>query len=71
MPTRGGSNDSLEEEAERLARDVARDTLAAARIGWRIANRVGRIGLQWADDTADKVLRKVERRRPKGRDGAT
>jgi hypothetical protein len=44
-------------EAQSLAKDAARDALAAARIGLRIAERLGRQGLGWAEKTVDRVLR--------------
>jgi hypothetical protein len=44
-------------EVQSLAKDVARDALAAARITLRLAERFGREGLGWAEKTADRVLK--------------
>jgi hypothetical protein len=44
-------------EVQSLAKDVARDALVAARITLRLAERFGREGLDWAEKTADRVLR--------------
>ena len=44
-------------EVQSLAKDVARDALAAARISLRLAERLGREGLDWAEKTADRVLK--------------
>jgi hypothetical protein len=44
-------------EVQSLAKDVARDALAAARITLRLAERFGREGLDWAEKTADRVLK--------------
>ncbi|MCI4347991.1 MAG: hypothetical protein L3J97_05165 [Thermoplasmata archaeon] len=44
-------------EVQALANDVARDALAAARIGLRLAERIGRRGLGWVERTADRVLK--------------
>jgi hypothetical protein len=47
----------IAEEVQSLAKDVARDALAAARISLRLAERFGREGLDWAEKTADRVLK--------------
>jgi hypothetical protein len=44
-------------EVQSLAKNVARDALAAARITLRLAERFGREGLDWAEKTADRVLK--------------
>jgi len=56
---------SVQDEAEQLLRDVARDGVAAARIGWRIANRVGHAGLRMAEHVADEALDELEKHRPR------
>jgi hypothetical protein len=47
----------IAEEVQTLAKDVARDALAAARISLRVAERFGREGLGWVEKTADRVLK--------------
>ncbi len=44
-------------EVQTLAKDVARDALAAARISLRLAERFGRGGLDWVEKAADRVLK--------------
>ena len=55
----------VRDEAEQLVRDVARDTVQAARLGWRIASRVGEAGLRWAERATDRVIKEVDERRPR------
>jgi hypothetical protein len=47
----------ISQEVQALAKDVARDALAAARISLRVAERFGREGLGWVEKTADRVLK--------------
>jgi hypothetical protein len=47
----------IADEVTTLAKDVARDALAAARISLRVAERFGREGLGWVEKTADRVLK--------------
>jgi hypothetical protein len=47
----------LAKEAQTLVKDVARDALAAARIGLRVAEKFGREGLDWVEKTTDRVLK--------------
>jgi hypothetical protein len=44
-------------EVQTLAHDVARDALSAARLSLRLAERFGREGFDWAEKTADRVLK--------------
>jgi hypothetical protein len=44
-------------EVQALAKDVARDALAVARISLRLGERVGRKGLDWVEKTTDRVLK--------------
>ncbi|MGA7862303.1 MAG: hypothetical protein WCB19_10710 [Thermoplasmata archaeon] len=44
-------------EVQSLAKDVARDALAAARISLRLVERLGREGFDWAEKTADRILK--------------
>jgi hypothetical protein len=55
---------SIEAEAEQLVRDMAHDSVHAARIGWRIASRVGTTGLRWAERATDDLLAELEKHRP-------
>lgn len=50
----------LSDEVESLAREVARDSFSAARRTWRLAGRVGRRGLEWAEETAERLLKELE-----------
>lgn len=47
-------------EVRSLAKDVAHDALAAARIGLRLAERAGRKGFDWAERTAGRVLKDLK-----------
>ena len=46
-------------------REIAHDSLDAARTGYRIARRVGRVGLRWMDEAADRALTELDKRRPR------
>jgi hypothetical protein len=67
MPDRASPRSSVQDEAEQLMREVARDSMEAARIGWRIASRVGQASLRWAERATDQVLDEVEKSRSSSR----
>jgi hypothetical protein len=62
MTPRDSPRPAVEDDAEALLRDMARDTVEAARIGWRIAGRVGRVGLRWFERTSMEVLDEMDKR---------
>ncbi len=49
----------ISDDVETFADEVAHDTVAAARVGWRIMSRVGRQGLEWLERTTDRVLKEL------------
>jgi len=55
MPPPTSERRRTRDEAEELAREVTQDAIQAARLGWRIVNRVGRAGLQWAEKMSARV----------------
>jgi hypothetical protein len=63
--SRRGGRTSLESEAEELLREIAHDSVDAARSGYRIARRAGRMGLRWLDEASDRALRELDKRRPR------
>ncbi|HEV2317990.1 MAG TPA: hypothetical protein VGV89_10530 [Thermoplasmata archaeon] len=69
MPART-TEPNARDEAEQLVRDVARDSVQAARIGWRIAARVGEASLRWAERATDQLLEEVDKHRPGKRGGS-
>ena len=60
MSDKPSASRSAVTEAERLADDVGRDLIAAARVGWRLANRVGRAGVRWAEKATERLEEAVE-----------
>lgn len=57
-PPKPGPN--LTAEVQSLAKDVAHDALAAARIGLRLAERAGRKGVALVERTAARVLKDLK-----------
>lgn len=62
MPEPNPPRRRLEDDAEQLARDVAHDTVQAAKATWRIATRLGGAALKRAEEATDRVADEIERR---------
>ncbi|MHB8351649.1 MAG: hypothetical protein ACYDFT_03010 [Thermoplasmata archaeon] len=63
MPARRAAEDDLRDDAEKLFREMARDGITVARSSLRIAGRIGRLGMAWAEATTERVAGELERRR--------
>ena len=64
-PARSANRPSLEAEAEQLVREIAHDSIEAARTGYHIARRLGQVGLRWIDEASDRALTELDKRRPR------
>ncbi len=63
MPARKTAEEPLRNDAEELLKEMARDSLRAARTGWRFAGRVGRWGMARAEETTERLAHEIDRRR--------
>jgi hypothetical protein len=57
---RGDGRGSPRDAAEALARDVASDAIAAARLGYRATRRIGQVGLRLAEKTTRALIDALE-----------
>jgi predicted translin family RNA/ssDNA-binding protein len=48
------------EEAEKLAREITRDAVAAARRGWHVAHRVGRAAFRGVEQALEELSKELE-----------
>ena len=61
MATKSGkTRGSTRQAAGDLVREVVRDGVVAARETWRLAHRVGSVGLRWFEKAADEIIRELE-----------
>ncbi|MCI4346543.1 MAG: hypothetical protein L3K07_07325 [Thermoplasmata archaeon] len=59
-PTKGTAPRSgARDEAEQLAREVTRDAVHAAYVGYRIVSRVGRAALRASERAANDLLEQI------------
>ncbi|MCI4350027.1 MAG: hypothetical protein L3K15_00710 [Thermoplasmata archaeon] len=50
----------MRDEFEAMTRDMAQDAVAAARLSWRMAARVGRFGLHVAERATRELMESLE-----------
>jgi hypothetical protein len=48
------------DEFEAMSRDIAQDAVAAARLGWRMASRIGRFSLHVAERATRELMDRLE-----------
>ena len=53
----------VRDEAEALAREMARDVIELTRVSWRLMGQVGRMALRTAEEVASEAERGLERER--------
>ena len=60
MVQRSSPNPTSKDELEALAREMTHDAIAAARVGWRLASRVGRFGLRVAERASEEFEKALQ-----------
>ena len=61
MATRNrGAKPAMRDEFETMSKEMAQDAVAAARISWRMAARVGRFGLHVAERATRELMDSLE-----------